>query len=228
MVLDIGCGDGELSARIAEKCKQVVGLDASGQMVAAARGRCAEVKQGRMEVEVVDCRHLGSWVDGNDFEDEGDVTSEEADGHKRSKRESYDKVFSNASLHWILHDPTTRLGTLRAAHSALVPHGTLVFEMGGAGNVAEVHAVLISSLARRVGIEAAREASPWFFPSEMQMSRLVEKAGFKVEKIESEYRPTRLTDGEDGGLEGWIRLMAAGMLEAVGKGARETVVREVL
>ena len=38
-VLDLGCGDGQLTARIAAMGANVQGVDASGAMVAAARGR---------------------------------------------------------------------------------------------------------------------------------------------------------------------------------------------
>jgi hypothetical protein len=54
--------------------------------------------------------------------------------------------------------------------------------------------------------------------------------GFKVEKCELEYRPTKCTpksaDGA-GGLEGWIKLMGAEMLGIVEEGKRDDVVRQV-
>ena len=36
-ILDLGCGDGALSAAIQERGAKVIGIDASGEMVAAAR-----------------------------------------------------------------------------------------------------------------------------------------------------------------------------------------------
>lgn len=38
-ILDLGCGDGALSAAIQERGAKVIGIDASGEMVAAARAR---------------------------------------------------------------------------------------------------------------------------------------------------------------------------------------------
>lgn len=48
-ILDLGCGDGQLTARIAPSGAKVVGLDASPQMAAAARTRGIEVEEGNAE-----------------------------------------------------------------------------------------------------------------------------------------------------------------------------------
>ncbi|KAK0367077.1 hypothetical protein LTR91_008606 [Friedmanniomyces endolithicus] len=183
-ILDIGCGDGQLTVQIATSASwgQVLGLDAS-----------------RQYPDAVD----GSW----------------------------DKVFSNAALHWILRNPETRVNVFRDAHRALKPGGKLVFEMGGKGNVAEVQAAFTAALMHAgLSIEAAREAKPWFFPSVEWMSRTLSEVGFEVEKCELEYRPTKCSaenvDGS-GGLVGWLRLMGAQFLEAVGEGQREAVLKEV-
>jgi trans-aconitate methyltransferase len=47
--LDLGCGDGQLTARIVSSGAGVVGLDASPQMAAAARARGIEVNEGNAE-----------------------------------------------------------------------------------------------------------------------------------------------------------------------------------
>jgi SAM-dependent methyltransferase len=47
--LDLGCGDGHLTCRIAESGAHVLGLDASAAMVAAARERGVEAEQGMAE-----------------------------------------------------------------------------------------------------------------------------------------------------------------------------------
>lgn len=101
--------------------------------------------------------------------------------------------------------------------------------MGGAGNVAEVHTALMAAVAHQgVGIGKARELCPWFFPSEAMMKQMLEDVGFRIEKMELEYRPTRLTTDEQGGIEGWVRLMGAQFLEALGsESKKEAVVREV-
>jgi prepilin-type processing-associated H-X9-DG protein len=71
VVLDLGCGTGELAARIAATGARVIGLDSDPAMVAAA------------------ARRLG----------EANILL--ADGHAFRLPEPVDAVFSNAALHWM-------------------------------------------------------------------------------------------------------------------------------
>jgi trans-aconitate methyltransferase len=75
-VLDLGCGDGTLTQQIAQRVPdgQVVGIDASYQMIELARG--LEAPNLRFE-----------WMDINELD----------------MPEPFDVVFSNAALHWV-HD----------------------------------------------------------------------------------------------------------------------------
>jgi SAM-dependent methyltransferase len=135
---------------------------------------------------------------------------------------------SNAALHWILRDESTRMSTLRAIYDCLKPGGTYVFEMGGHGNVAEVNTALIFALVQHgIPVEQARETSPWFFPSDTWMKKALEEVGFKVENVELEYRSTQLTADAKGGLAGWVRLMGAQFLEVLPEEKRDAAVRQI-
>ena len=49
-ILDLGCGDGQLTQRIAATGADVVGVDASLEMLAAARSRGIDAQEGRAEL----------------------------------------------------------------------------------------------------------------------------------------------------------------------------------
>lgn len=210
-ILDIGCGDGVLTQQIAHKTSsgQVFGLDASHSFIATARENYSATN---CTYEYQDCTDLAAnpvAVDG-----------------------SWDKVFSNAAMHWILREESTRETFFRNIHAALKVGGKFVFEMGGKGNVAEVQAAATAALLHAgLSLEEAREASPWFFPSEKWMRMMLEEVGFVVEVCEHEYRMTQFTADDQGdgrgGLEGWVRLMCSQFGDAVGEEKREEVFREI-
>ena len=142
----------------------------------------------------------------------------------------FTKVFSNAAMHWILRPPARRADLFRGVREALAPGGVFVFEMGGLGNVSEIRAALLSAVGRRLsgGVRQAEdEVSPWFFPDEEWARRVVEDevGGLKVERVEREWRPTT---ADSGGVEGWVRLMAAQFFEALPEEEREPCIREVV
>jgi trans-aconitate methyltransferase len=70
-ILDLGCGTGHLTAKIAEAGAHVLGVDRSPEMI-----RQAKEKYPSLHFEVMDAREI--QLDGN-----------------------FDAVFSNATLHWI-------------------------------------------------------------------------------------------------------------------------------
>jgi SAM-dependent methyltransferase len=226
-VLDVGCGDAKFTSKYLAGVQEVLGVDASASFIETAnqdfgegsawaeglKGKNSE-EAGRFRGKVVDCRFL---------EQDEEV-----------RKGQWDKVVSNAALHWILRDEKTREGTLRGVYEALRPGGVFVFEMGGAGNVAEMQTAFLAALLHHTscGVEEARRVSPWFFPDVKEMEGLLRGVGFVVGEgdLELEYRPTKMETAEDGkpNLEGWVRLMGRQFLDrAKEEGKEEEVVREV-
>lgn len=136
---------------------------------------------------------------------------------------TFTKAFSNAAMHWILREESSRQPFFEAVHAALAPGGVFAFEMGGLGNVSEMRTALLMAASRRVGLEAAKAADPWFFGDEDWAKSGLEKAGFRVEKVEREWRPTT---ADKGGVEGWLRLFGSHIIEAVPEDQREAAIKE--
>lgn len=212
-ILDIGCGDGQLTATIAshltDSSSRALGLDASPSFISTAQ---KSNQAPNCTYALHDCSQLASYP--------------------ALEPGTWDKVFSNAAMHWILRSPSSREPFFRDVFATLKPGGRFVFEMGGAGNVAEIQTAFTAALnaVGELSVEQARDASPWFFPSDTWMNETLTRAGFDVEVCELEYRPTKLTDEKadgSGGLEGWVRLMGAQFLDAVEEGKRQDVVKRV-
>lgn len=133
----------------------------------------------------------------------------------------FNKVFSNAALHWMKRSPSRVLANINAS---LRPGGRFAAELGGFMNCIGVRSHLHLALRKR-GLDA-EALDPWFFPSAAQYSALLQDAGFAVDKCELVPRLTPLP--RDSGLRGWLRTFAGPFLNALdSEGEREEVVREV-
>ena len=86
-ILDLGCGTGHLTAKIAESGALVTGADRSAEMVSAARLAFSNLK-----FEVMDARNLAYHGE-------------------------FDAVFSNAALHWISEPEPVLQGIRRSLRS---------------------------------------------------------------------------------------------------------------
>jgi trans-aconitate methyltransferase len=71
VILDIGCGTGDLTKKISDGCKQVIGLDNSQEMIQTARKKYPEI----------------AFI--------------HADARNYQIDKKFDAIFSNAVLHWI-------------------------------------------------------------------------------------------------------------------------------
>lgn len=119
LILDIGCGDGALTERIVQAGAKAIGLDASPEMVEAAR------KRG-IDAFVSDAQAL-------DLENQ-----EERFGQ-------FDAAFSNAALHWMLEPEAVAAGVFKV----LKQGGRFVGEMGGKDNLKTLRAALRDELQAR-------------------------------------------------------------------------------
>ncbi len=187
-ILDLGCGTGYLTNVIASSGATVIGIDNSHEMVAKASKEYPELE---FRVQSATEFHFD---------------------------ESFDAIFSNATLHWVLEKEKA----IDCMYDNLKRTGRLVLEMGGKGNVAGIIAALKSSLQKRGLVESAAKEL-WYFPSISEYTALLEKRGFRVIYATHFDRETELKDNSNG-IKDWIKMFGSAFL----KGIDDTVVNEIL
>ena len=114
-ILDIGCGDGKITTELATQVSNgsVLGIDSSNEMITLAQSKFAAEPHSNLRFQHGDASTL-------------------------SFKNEFDVVFSNATLHWVLdHRPV-----LKGIYNSLKQGGTILLQMGGRGNAADVAASL--------------------------------------------------------------------------------------
>ncbi|HBA84541.1 MAG TPA: SAM-dependent methyltransferase [Verrucomicrobia bacterium] len=199
-LLDIGCGDGKVTAAIAACLPRgaVIGVDSSPEMIELANTAYSSAEFRNLFFQRMDARELT-------FEDQFDV------------------VFSNAALHWV----TDHVSVLRGVKRSLKPSGKLLFQMGGKGNAAEIvnaqNAVFscdpwrpyFEGFAFPYGFYGPEEYRPWLLD-----------VGLKPERIE--IFPKDMTQAGREGLAGWVRTTWLPYTERLPEELRESFVYAVV
>jgi len=226
-ILDLGCGTGALTAEIAVRGAEVLGVDRSEEMIAQARKKfpalhfeVLDARQLRVKLEQLDARsRRGTAGKGETTNKINKADRIEEAGEVRAL--GFDAVFSNAVLHWILEAEEVIAGVAWV----LKPGGRFVAEFGGKGNIQN----LVSGFQRAfaaLGMRPPEGLSPWFYPSVGEYAGLLEKHGLEVREASLFDRPTALEEGERG-LENWIRVFRRTFVERMGERNTERWIREV-
>ena len=186
-VLDLGCGTGDLANTIHSMGVAVIGIDHSTNMVEQAK-----IKYPEIPFYVMDANTL-------------------------SYDNTFDAVFSNATLHWI----KTPQNVLESIYGSLKPGGRFVAEFGGSGNVQTITDELILQI-QQAGITFTDEQFPWYFPTIGQYTTLMESVGFTVGFASHFARPTKL-NGENG-LRNWIEMFSPSLFEQMDVKVKESII----
>jgi trans-aconitate 2-methyltransferase len=155
-VLDLGCGDGVLTKRMADLVPmgRVLGIDASESMIRSAR----ILKGGNLRFLVMDICTLG-----------------DSRGRDPAFDSGFDVIFSNATLHWIA-DHRRLLSDCR---KILRPDGFLRFSFAGAGNCESFNRIVKETLDHASYRKFFKDFRwPWFMPDPSAYRELVRSSGF--------------------------------------------------
>ena len=176
-VLDIGCGDGKVSAELARHVPEgkVVGVDSSEDMIRLAHAAFPPAAQGNLSFMLRDARDLG-------FEAQFDV------------------VFSNATLHWV----KDHRAVLRSVAQSLKPRGRILLQFGGRGNGEEIFEVARAMIESPRWCEFFRDFEfPWSFYGPENYDAWCTASGLSLRR--AELLPKDMIQRGAEGLCGWIR-----------------------
>ena len=165
-VLDLGCGDGTLTSRIADLLPdgEVIGIDASHGMINAARQR----QRGNLSFVIMDI---------NDF----------------TFNEEFDVVFSNATLHWV-REHTRLLEQVRLSlRPGGVLRFNFAGD-GNCSHFFQVikEAMKLKAFSRYF----AQFSWPWYMPTIEEYTALVEESGFHDARVWGENADRFFPDAE--------------------------------
>lgn len=199
-LLDIGCGDGKITAQIAKALPngKVVGIDSSQDMINLAQTLFPQKEYPNLSFQLADARNFVFQA-------------------------IFDRVFSNAALHWI----PDQSPVLFCVERCLKPGGKLLFQMAGKGNAKAILDVLDEMLP----------CEPWkqyftgfkfpygfFDPQEYMV--FLQKAGLQPLRIELFAKDMKLAGAE--GLAGWIRTTWLPFTEKLPEELKSQFVKELV
>jgi trans-aconitate methyltransferase len=196
-VLDVGCGDGKITADFAEALPhgQVIGIDRSPEMIAYANETYST--QSNLSFACVDARAL-------------------------TFSNQFDLIFSNAVLHWVDDHPAF----LNGASRALKPNGRLITSCGGAGDASDILAAFAETVSRapwRTYFPTFH--NPYYFYGTSEYETWLKAAGLSIARLE--LVPKDMTHSGESGLAGWLRTAWMPFTHAVPEAERDHFVTTV-
>jgi trans-aconitate 2-methyltransferase len=220
-VLDVGCGDGKVTAEIARAVLQgsVTGVDVSPQMIVFAQKAFPPSALPNLTFRVCDARkiNLATLFPGALASRRRSQVRGEA-----YKGALFDIVFSNAALHWM----DDHRAFLRGAASVLRPGGRLVVSCGGKGNAQDVFVALRPEMRLKYWRSFFRRlGKPYFFYSPAEYEKWLPRAGFKTHRIK--LSPKDAVYDSRGRFAAWLRTTWLPYTQRVPVTAREEFIAAV-
>ena len=199
-VLDIGCGDGKVSAEFSRYVPRgsVTGIDSSPDMVSFASKTYPKDKYPRLSFLEMDARRI-------------DLPAR------------FHLVFSNATLHWIEDHRQVLAGVRRV----LLPGGKLVISCGGKGNARDFAAAIETLTHReRWRPQFQNFSFPYFFYGPDEYTPWLKEADLKPLRIELATKDMMHKGKDD--LAGWVRTTWMPYTQRIPEQDREEFIREAV
>ncbi len=198
-ILDVGCGDGKVTAEIAQNVPrgEVIGIDASTEMIAFAQKTFPAKKHPNLEFQMMDARKI-------------------------KFASPFDLVFSNAALHWV--DDHEKF--LRGAASVLNPGGRLIVSCGGKGNAHDMFLALRPEMRLQRWREFFRKMpAPYFFYTPGNYEKWLPKYGFRINALK--LTPKKVPYPGTEGIATWLRTTWIPYVQRVPEAMREEFIAAV-
>lgn len=199
-VLDIGCGDGKITAQIARQLPEgcVMGIDLSEEMINFATRNFPPDRYPNLSFELKDAGNL-------DFD------------------HGFDVVFSNAALHWVID----HLPVLEGVKKSLKPSGKLLFQMGGAGNAIEIFEAFDTIIKNDTwGKYFTNFPTPYAFYGPQEYEELLKQVGLKRKRVE--LIPKDMIHKGKEELSAWVRTTWLPYTQRIPQGSREEFIDELV
>ncbi|MEX0268803.1 trans-aconitate 2-methyltransferase [Leptolyngbyaceae cyanobacterium UHCC 1019] len=199
-VLDVGCGDGKMTAELARRLPNgfVLGIDSSTEMVDFAAAEHLQPAIANLQFVCMDARKIES-------------------------NRTFDVVFSNAVLHWVDDHPAF----LRGASQVLRSSGKLVISCGGKGNADDVVRVFEALIQQSTWQPYFTNFQfPYFFYSPDKYGAWLPE--FDFQPVRLELVPKDMTHLGKEGLASWIRTTWMPYIHRVPEVRREELIAEFL
>lgn len=198
-VLDIGCGDGKVTAELAAHIPDgsVLGIDSSETMIEFAHRRFPPAFFPNLQFR---------W---------GDAT-------RLACVHEFDLVVSFASLHWI----SDHLAVLAGIKRALRPSGRTLLQFGGQGNAALISDVANELITGKrwkgyfVGF-----TFPWFFYGVDEYRAFISRIGLVPEHVQ--LIPKDMVHDGERALKGWVRTVFLPYTERLPEALREEFIEQI-
>lgn len=200
-LLDIGCGDGKISARLSAMLPngKVTGIDSSPEMIDFAQRNFSPGEYPNLRFILMDTLKLT-------FETEFDI------------------VFSNAALHWV---QGSHLEILKGVHRALKPGGRVFFQMGGKGNANDILIIVDELTETDRWKQYFRDFDfKYNFPSDKEYEEWLEAA--ELETVRAELIPKDMEQQGMEGLSAWFRTTWMPYLQQLPEKLKEDFISEVV